>query len=98
MRFLVNCRKAKTLRGGLTLFLKLLLDEHIAESNKNIAQVIDSVFNHKDSKRLLFPLFMIQRLGEYKDTKARCLALHVLTAYVSYYTTPSKMEQRLAML
>ena len=33
---------------------------------------------------------MIQRLGEYKDTKARCLALHVLTAYVSYYTTPSK--------
>jgi WD40 repeat protein len=90
MRFLVNCRKAKTLRGGLTLFLKLLLDEPIAESNKNIAQVIDSVFNHKDSKRLLFPLFMIQRLGEYKDTKARCLALHVLTAYVSYYTTPSK--------
>ena len=54
MRFLVNCRKAKTLEGGLTLFLRLFLDEPIAETNNNIVQVIDSVFNSKDCKQLLF--------------------------------------------
>ena len=55
-------------------------------------QVINSVFGTKEAKKFLFPVFYNPRIGEYKDTQARCLALRVLTSYLSHYTASARVK------